>query len=76
MKMKAYECESCNAEITGKKPEKCPLCGRKKFSEFDKEDKKDQEDEKYSKVYKEVLGELEGYVEGTLPEEYKHGFAD
>jgi len=74
--MKYYVCEGCDAEIPKKEPEKCPLCGRQKFTEIEKVIKKDPEDEKYKKKYDEVLKQMEKYVEGTEPEDFKNSFAD
>ncbi len=74
--MKFFVCEGCQAEIPEKKPETCPLCGRKNFTDFEKEIIKDPEEEKYSKKYEEVIQKLEEYSEGTEPEDMKYSFAD
>ena len=74
--MKYYVCEGCQAEIPKKQPATCPLCGRKKFTEIEKQEQKDPEEEKYKKKYDEVLKKLEEYSEGTKPEDFKHSFAD
>lgn len=76
MKKIFYVCSGCEAEVPDKKPEFCPLCGRRNFDQIEKEVKKDPEDDKYKDKYDEVLEKLEEYSEGTEPEDMKCSFAD
>jgi rubrerythrin len=76
--MKAFICNSCNAEIPGEKPDICPLCGQhsRGFEETERKEKEDKEDKKSSVLYEKALKELKKYDEGCEPENPKFCFEE
>ena len=64
--MKVYECDSCGAEVKGKKPDKCPLCGSDQFTDRERPDPT-KDDEKFTKLYSDVVDKLNEYDEDCDP---------
>jgi rubrerythrin len=74
--MHIWICNGCHAEIAEKKePKVCPLCGQgnRGFDEAEKKEPND-EDKKYSKIYQDIIKDLEKYNDGCEPEKTSCSF--